>query len=102
MFSTMPSTGTSTLRNMLRPLRASSERDVLRRRDDDGAGERHLLRHGELRVAGAGRQSTTRMSSSPQSTSRSICLSALITIGPRQIIGVSSGTRKPIDMHLTP
>ncbi len=25
---------------------------------------------------------------------------ALITIGPRQIIGVSSATRKPIDMHL--
>ena len=30
--------------------------DVLRRRDDDRAGQRRLLRHGELRVAGAGRQ----------------------------------------------
>src|SRR6516225_8100096 len=28
--------------------------EILRRRDDDGAFERHLLRHGELRVAGAG------------------------------------------------
>src|SRR5437588_653371 len=31
------------------------ERDVLRRRDDDGAGERYLLRHRQLRVAGTGR-----------------------------------------------
>ena len=49
-----------------------------------------------------GGMSTTRTSSSPQSTSRSICCSALITIGPRQIIGVSSAIMKPIDMHLTP
>src|SRR5439155_9017194 len=32
------------------------QRDVLRRRDNDCAGERRLLRHGELRVAGARRQ----------------------------------------------
>ena len=32
------------------------QRDILRGRDDDGAGERHPLRHGELRVAGPGRQ----------------------------------------------
>ena len=49
-----------------------------------------------------GGMSTTMTSSSPQSTSRSICCSALITIGPRQIIGVSSATRNPIDMHLMP
>ena len=49
-----------------------------------------------------GGMSTIMMSSSPQATSRSICWSAPITIGPRQIIGVSSGTRKPIDMHLMP
>src|SRR5260370_15920820 len=30
------------------------EGDVLRRRDDYGARERHLLRHGKLSVAGAG------------------------------------------------
>ena len=30
--------------------------DILRRRDDHRAGERHPLRHGELRIAGAGRQ----------------------------------------------
>jgi len=49
-----------------------------------------------------GGRSTTMTSSSPQSTWRSICCSALVTIGPRQIIGVSSAKRKPIDMHLTP
>ena len=38
------------------------------------------------------------MSSVPHSTSRSICVSADITIGPRQIIGVSSSIRKPIDI----
>ena len=49
-----------------------------------------------------GGMSAIMMSSSPHSTSRSICCRALITIGPRQIIGVSSGTRNPIDMHLSP
>ncbi len=49
-----------------------------------------------------GGRSTTSTSSSPQSTSPSICWMALSTIGPRQIIGVSSATRKPIDMTLTP
>src|SRR3546814_8925275 len=48
------------------------------------------------------RSSTISTSSSPHATSRSICSSALITIGPRQIIGVSSATRKPIDMAATP
>ena len=49
-----------------------------------------------------GGMSTTRMSSSPHATSRSICVSADCTIGPRQIIGVSSSTRNPIDMTFSP
>ena len=49
-----------------------------------------------------GGMSTTRMSNSPQFTSRSICVSALCTIGPRQIIGVSSSTMKPIDITFSP
>ena len=49
-----------------------------------------------------GGMSTTSTSSSPQATSRSIWVIADITIGPRQIIGVSSSTMKPIDMTLTP
>ncbi len=46
--------------------------------------------------------STTSTSSSPQATSRSIWVMAEITIGPRQIIGVSSSTMNPIDITLTP
>ena len=42
--------------------------------------------------------STTMISSVPHSTSRNICVSADITIGPRQIIGVSSSIRNPIDI----
>jgi hypothetical protein len=49
-----------------------------------------------------GGMSTTSTSSSPQSTSPSICCRALWTIGPRQIMGASSSTRKPMDMTLTP
>ena len=45
-----------------------------------------------------GGMSTIMMSSGPQATWPIICSSAPITIGPRQIIGVSSSTRKPIDM----
>ena len=55
MFSTMPSTGTLTRLNMAMPRRASIRARSCGRRDDDGALERHLLRHGELGVAGAGR-----------------------------------------------
>ncbi len=49
-----------------------------------------------------GGRSQTRTSSSPQFTSRSSWLMALITIGPRQIIGVSSAIMKPIDITLMP
>ena len=35
-------------------------------------------------------------------TPLNICSNAFIIIGPRQIVGVSSLTRKPIDMHLIP
>jgi hypothetical protein len=37
------------------PRRASISAMILRRRNDDRALERHALRHGQLRVAGAGR-----------------------------------------------
>ena len=49
-----------------------------------------------------GGMSTTMMSSAPQATWPIICSSAPITIGPRQIIGVSSSTRKPIDIAFSP
>ena len=46
------------------------QREVLRRRDDHRAGQRHVLRHRQLGVAGAGGMSTTSTSSSPHSTLR--------------------------------
>ena len=49
-----------------------------------------------------GGMSTTRISSAPHATWPIICSSAPITIGPRQIIAVSSSTRKPIDMQDKP
>ena len=49
-----------------------------------------------------GGMSTTSTSSAPQATWPIICSRAPITIGPRQIIGVSSSTRKPIDMAFRP
>jgi hypothetical protein len=49
-----------------------------------------------------GGRSTTRMSRSPHATSRSIWVIAEITIAPRQIMALSSSTRKPIDITLTP
>ena len=55
MFSTMPSTGTPTFRNIATPLIASAKRDVLRRRDDDRPRQSDLLGERELRVAGARR-----------------------------------------------
>ena len=41
-------------------------------------------------------------SSSLQATSRSIWVRAETTIGPRQMMGVSSSTRKPMDMASRP
>ena len=46
--------------------------------------------------------STTSTSSVPHSTSRNICVIADMTMGPRQIIGVSSSTRNPMDMTFIP
>ena len=102
MFSMMPNTGTSTLRNMFRPLRASRSAMScgVETITAPVRGTRCAMVNWASPVPGG--MSTTRTSSSPQLTSRIICSSADWTIGPRQIIGVSSSTMKPIDMTLTP
>jgi hypothetical protein len=64
--------------------------------------ERHLLRHGELGVTGARRHVDHHDVELAPIHLRSICINADITIGPRQIIGVSSSIRKPIDINLRP
>ena len=78
--------------------------DVLWRRYDHRAFERHALGDGELGVAGAGRHvQHQHVQRRPRAaTSLSICESALCTIGPRQIMASSSLTRKPMHMVLMP
>ena len=46
-----------------------------------------------------GGRSMTRKSGSSQYTSVRNCSSALWSIGPRQMTGVSSSAKKPIEMH---
>ena len=98
MFSTMPSTGTLTRRNMAMPRRASiSARSCgVETMTAPLSGTCCAMVSCASPVPGG--MSTTMTSSVPHSTSRSICVSADITIGPRQIIGVSSSIRKPIDI----
>ena len=102
MFSTIPSTGTSTFRNMLRPFFASiSDRSWgVETITAPAIGTRCAMVSCASPVPGG--ISTTSTSCGPHCTSPIICSSAPITIGPRQIIGVSCGTRKPIDMQVTP
>ena len=92
MFSTMPSTGTATLRNMARPLRASTR--AMSCGVETMTAPASATRWARVSWASPvpGGMSTTSTSRSPQVTSRSICSSALDTMGPRQIIGVSSFT----------
>ena len=102
IFSTIPSTGTLTRLNMEIPRRASM------RARSCGVDTITAPLSGTCcaMVSCAspvpGGMSTTMISSVPHSTSRSICVSAEITMGPRQIIGVSSSMRKPMDITESP
>ena len=49
-----------------------------------------------------GGRSTSRKSGSSQKTSVRNCSSALCSIGPRQMTGLSSSAKKPIEMQRTP
>ena len=102
MFSTMPSTGTLTFLNIASPRRASiSERSCgVEMITAPFSGTFCASVNCASPVPGG--MSTTRISSVPHATSRSIWVIADITIGPRQIIAVSSSTRKPIDMMASP
>ena len=98
MFSTMPSTGTLTRRNMAMPRRASISARSCGVETITAPLSGTCCAMVSCASPVPGGMSTTMTSSVPHSTSRSICVSADITIGPRQIIGVSSSTRKPIDI----
>ena len=102
MFSTSPSTGTRVRSNIRTPRRASIS--AMSCGVETITAPVSATRCAMVNCASPvpGGMSTTRMSSAPHSTWPIICSSAPITIGPRQIIGVSSSTRKPIDMQDRP
>jgi len=87
---------------MLRPLRASASAMScgVETMTAPASGTRWAMVSWASPVPGG--MSTTRTSSAPQLTSRMSCSRADMTIGPRQMIGVSSSTRKPIDITLMP
>ena len=90
MFSTRPSTGTITFSNIRTPRRASIS--AMSCGVETITAPARLTRCAIVSCASPvpGGMSTTMMSSAPHATWPIICSSALITIGPRQIIGVSS------------
>ena len=102
IFSIIPRTGTSTFWGIiLRPFFASiSERSGCR--NDHSACHWNPLGHDYCVISAQWRHRLLAISCGPQSTSPIICSNAPITIGPRQIIAVSCGTKKPIDIHVTP
>ena len=97
-----PSTGTSTRRNMLSPLRASISARSCGVDTITAPASGTCCAMVSCASPVPGGMSTTSTSSSPQATSRSIWLSADMTIGPRQIIGVSSSTSSPMDITFSP
>ena len=102
MFSTRPSTGTFTFSNMRTPRRASISATScgVETITAPASGTRWLMVSWASPVPGG--MSTTMMSSAPQFTCPMSCSSAPITMGPRQIMAVSSSTRKPMDMARRP
>ncbi len=102
MFSTMPSTGTLTRRNMAMPRRASIKAKSCGVETITAPLSGTCCAMVSCASPVPGGISTTITSSVPHSTSRSIWVIADITIGPRQIIGVSSSMRKPIDITAMP
>ena len=102
MFSTTPISGTCTCWNMAMPRRASISARSCGVETMIAPASGTLCASVNCASPVPGGMSTTSTSRSPQSTSSRSCLIADITIGPRQTIGASSSTRKPIDMTLTP
>ena len=102
MFSTMPSTGTLTRLNIAMPRRASIKARSCGVETITAPLSGTCCAMVSWASPVPGGMSTTITSRVPHSTSRSIWVKADITIGPRQIIGVSSSTRKPIDITFNP
>ena len=78
------------------------EGDLLGRGDDDRAGQREGLEDGELGIAGSRREIEDEVVELAQSTSSTSWVRILWTIGPRQITGSSSPTRKSMLISFIP
>ncbi len=102
MFSMTPRIGTSTFWNMATPRRASIRARSCGVETITAPASGTCWASVSWASPVPGGISTTRTSSGAQSTSRSNWVMALMTMGPRQIIGASSSTRKPIDMTRMP
>jgi hypothetical protein len=102
MFSTMPSTGTLTFLNIATPRRASISARSCGVETITAPASGTCCAMVSCASPVPGGMSTTITSSVAPGDLAQHLLSADITIGPRQIIGVSSATRKPIDMTLRP
>ena len=74
------------------------ERHLGRRSHNNRARYRSSLNQRQLYVTVPGGRSITRYSRSFQFTPRRNCCTTLLSIGPRQISGLSPGFRKPMDM----
>ena len=87
----------------LEPLARVQQRDVLRRGDDHGAGDRHALRQRELDVAGARRHVDDQVIEHRASWCRSAAARAPASPSDRaRPSACSSSIRKPIDIACMP
>ena len=102
MFSTSPSTGTLVFSNIRTPRRASSSAMSCGVETITAPVSATFCAIVSCASPVPGGMSTIRTSSAPQLTWPIICSSAPITIGPRQIIAVSSSTRNPMDIAFSP
>ncbi len=106
MFSTTPRIGVAVFSNMAAPRRTSIRATSCGVDTSTAPARATRCTRVSWMSPVPGGMSTTRMSSGwsgePQATSLSSWFTAEEAIGPRQIIGAASSTRKPIEMTLIP
>ncbi|MNN59312.1 hypothetical protein D3C81_1744210 [compost metagenome] len=102
MFSTIPSTGTSTFSNIFKALRASSVAMSCGVVTMTAPATGIFCDSVSWISPVPGGRSISRKSRSPHSVSLNSWVSADVAIGPRQIIGESCSIRNPMDMASTP
>src|SRR6266446_1572499 len=102
MFSTTPRTSTLTWRNISMALRTSARATVEGVVTTTAPVTATVWMSVSCTSPVPGGRSMTRWSSSPHSTLRKNCVITLCSIGPRQIIGLSPGLSRPIEIIFSP